>query len=759
MTRENIETIYRLSPVQQGMLFHTLYAQQEGIYFEQFSLRFGPGFDPSLFERLLQELLDCNPVLRTAFAWEGLEEPVQIVHRRVKLPFEVLDWRDVPEEEKEARLQAFTAEDRRRGFELLRPPLIRLTAIRLRDDSWCVVWSHHHLIIDGWSAGLLIQETNSLYAAAVAGRPLQVQKRRPFRDFIVWLRAQDLSQSEEYWRRVLRGFTTPTPLGVDQPAVPGRRQDLGRESEAALIPELESEGLKAWARKNRLTLSTVLRGAWALVLSRYSGEDDLVFGLTVSGRPSSIPGVEAMLGCFINTLPVRVRVPGGERVEPWLQGLQADQEELRRYEHSPLVDVLGWSEIPRPTPLFESIFVFEGFMDTPHKGVFQRTNYPLALIVGPDREIVLRVDYERERFEPATIGRLLGHLQAALAAFMEVPERRLQEIEILAEAERLELDAWNRTHVAYPLGSGLLHELIARQVERTPDAVAVTFEGDSVTYRELDERAGRLAGHLRRLGVSPEVRVGICAERSCELVVGLLGILQAGGAYVPLDPSYPADRLAYMLADSAVPVLLTQRRFLDVLPDHEARVVCLDEPLAPLTDTGAFMAEPGEVRPDNLAYVIYTSGSTGRPKGAMNSHRGIVNRLLWMQETYSLTAEDRVLQKTPFSFDVSVWEFFWPLITGAQLVVAKPGGHQDAAYLVELIKETGITTLHFVPSMLGVFLAEGGVSECRSIRQVMASGEALTAELVRRCYERMAWVRLHNLYGPTEAAVDVTAWE
>jgi amino acid adenylation domain-containing protein len=754
MNRENVESIYRLSPVQQGMLFLTLYSPGEGVYFEQFNATFGETFQPAVFQRVWQEAVDRHPILRTSFVWEGLEEPVQVVHRRVEIPFEILDWRGVAEEEKAAKLAEFLIGLRRQGFDLVQPPLMRLVVIRLQDDVFRVVWSYHHLILDGWSVGLLMAEVIALYHATAEGKtPPPAQARRPFRDYIAWLRQQDLAQAEAYWRKILAGFTTPTPMGVDRPSGRMPPAETGRDMRSALVPEGETDALKAWARENRLTLSTVVQGAWSLVLSRYSGEEDVVFGVTVSGRPPSLPGVDAMLGCFINTLPLRVQVPGGDQVCGWLLGLQADQVEMRRYEQSPLVQVLGWSDVPRPTPLFESIFVFEGFTETPREGVFQRTGYPLTLVVGPDRELVLRMDYELERFEPAVIDRLLGHLQSALATFLAAPDRTLEDIDILTPAERQQLAGWSATAVRYEGADRLLHEIIAARVATQPGAVAVIFEETSLTYGELDARAGRLARRLRSLGVGPEVLVGVCAERSLEMVVALFGVLKAGGAYVPLDPSYPADRLAYMLADSRVPVLLTQESVRGRLPDLAARVLLLDGE----DEEGLPEGEAPAVTPDNVAYMIYTSGSTGRPKGAMNTHRAIVNRLLWMQDALGLDPTDRVLQKTPFSFDVSVWEFFWPLMMGACLVVAKPGGHQDPAYLVDEIARQGVTTLHFVPSMLQVFLEARGLERCATLRRVVCSGEALPAELARRFYE-VSTAPLINLYGPTEAAVDVSVW-
>jgi len=315
------------------------------------------------------------------------------------------------------------------------------------------------------------------------------------------------------------------------------------------------------------------------------------------------------------------------------------------------------------------------------------------------------------------------HFQVLLEGIVRNPQARVDQLPLLTEPERHQLLVeWNDTATEYP-SDKCIHELFDRQVSRTPDAVAVVFEEEQLTYRELNSRANQLAHYLQELGVEPEVLVGICVERSIEMVVGLLGILKAGGAYVPLDPNYPAERLAYMLADAAVSVLLTQEHLLSSLPEHQAQVLCLDR------DWSVIALEKQEnplveIKPENLAYTIYTSGSTGKPKGAMNTHAGISNRLLWMQDAYKLTRDERVLQKTPFSFDVSVWEFFWPLLAGATIVVAKPNGHKDSAYLAKLIADEGVTTLHFVPSMLQVFLLEPDLSNCDCLQRVIGSGFA-----------------------------------
>ncbi|MBW3656193.1 MAG: amino acid adenylation domain-containing protein, partial [Gemmatimonadetes bacterium] len=385
--------------------------------------------------------------------------------------------------------------------------------------------------------------------------------------------------------------------------------------------------------------------------------------------------------------------------------------------------------------------------------------FDLALAMGEVNGVFAgTLRYDADLFDAATIRRMAAQLARLLDAASAAPETPLSRLDLLpADEARQVVAGFNATDVRYADAHLSLHRLVEAQAARTPEAVAVVFEDERITYGELDRRANRLAHRLRRLGVVRETRVGVCLERSVEMVAGLLGVLKAGGAYVPVDPGYPAERISWMLADSAVPVLLTQARLADALPEHAAHVVRVDADW-PGIEREPESAPPVEVPADGLAYVIYTSGSTGRPKGAMNAHRGIVNRLLWMQAEYGLGAADVVLQKTPFSFDVSVWEFFWPLMAGARLVMARPQGHKDPAYLSAVIEREGVTTLHFVPSMLRAFLEHGDAARCGSVRRVMSSGEALPADVAARFFRALPRAELHNLYGPTEAAVDVTHW-
>ncbi len=780
LTLQNVADVYPLSPVQNGMLFHSLVAPESGVYVNQVTCTLPAEVDRRLFRQSWERLVARHGVLRTAFLWDGLDAPLQVVRRSCALPWQDLDWRDLPAAEQERRFAELRHGERHTALPLDQAPLARFSLIRLGREL-AFVWTFHHLLLDGWSLPLVVQELVSVYAALRESREPELPPAPPFGDYIAWLQRQESAPAERFWRRELAGFTAPNPLGIAPPL--GTAGISGYAEHEILVSREVTAELQAVAARHKLTLQAVTLGAWAVLVSRYSGDEDVVFGNVVSGRPAALPGVETMVGMFINTLPVRARVNGAEPLAPWLQGLQERQLARQEFEHSPLAQVQRWSEVPAGSPLFEALYVFENYPhledaeDSEDAGdggpgslrignlqFFESTNYPLTLTLTPADRISLHLTSDRARVDAEAAPRLLQHFAALLAGMVAEPERRLGDLGLLTAAETLQLRAWNATATAYPLDRPL-NAWIEDQTGRSPDAVAVAFEAEQLTYGELDRQAERLARRLQALGCGPESRVGVLLERSLELLVTLLGILKAGAAYVPLDPDHPADRLAFQDRDARLRWIVTRAGLADRLPSAEDRLLFLEPGDR---DLGDFERDRGplsvRVDPDHPAYVLYTSGSTGRPKGAVISHRAIVNRLLWMQEAFGLSAEDRVLQKTPASFDVSVWELFWPLMTGARLVVARPGGHRDNAYLAQLIAGEGITVLHFVPSMLQLFLEEPGAGECRSLRDVVCSGEALTPKLVRRFASRLGHPghpghpRLHNLYGPTEAAVDVTSW-
>lgn len=772
---KNIEAIYPLSPMQEGMLFHTLYEPESGVYFEQLSFTLHGNLDISAFEQAWAKVVERHPVLRTLFVWENRTQPLQVVLKQVNLPWTYLDWCSLSSLEQEQQLEVFLESDRNKGFALNKAPLIRCTLIKLAKGTYKFIESSHHILTDGWCLPIIYKEVFAFYEALKIGKDLYLPPTRPYSDYIAWLQQQDKNLAIAHWQKDLSGFLASTSLLKGQILPPNSQQKKTYQELSLHLSATATATLKSLAQKHRITVSTFITGAWSLLLSRYSGEKDIMFGATVSGRPPSLLGVESMVGLFINTLPVRVQVDSESELLPWLLQLQEQQVEREQYSYISLPQMQRLSEVPPGTSLFESIVVLKNYsegdklfsppddLQIADMGGIERTNYPLTLEVMLGEELSARITYECDangglcqRFNADMIARMGDHFLTLLSGMIDNPRVRLYELPLLTADQRQQLLVeWNDTAKEYPQDK-CIHQLFEAVVEQYPDAVAVVFEEEQLTYRELNAWANQLAHYLQTLGVKSDVMVGIYVERSLEMVVGLLGILKAGGAYLPLDPSYPIDRLQYMVEDSAVSVLLTQERLVQSLPLHQAHIVCLD---ASLETACQNKANPvSGVTTDNLAYIIYTSGSTGKPKGVMNIHKGICNRLLWMQDTYQLTSADRVLQKTPFSFDVSVWEFFWPLLTGARLVIAQPDGHRDSDYLVKAIAQQQITTLHFVPSMLQIFLEAPGIESCTCLKRVICSGEALPKELQERFFNRLQ-CELHNLYGPTEAAIDVTFWQ
>jgi amino acid adenylation domain-containing protein/non-ribosomal peptide synthase protein (TIGR01720 family) len=767
MSKKNIEDIYPLSPVQQGMLFHSLSAPETGVYVEQLICTLHGDLDVAAFERAWAAVLARHTVLRTLFVWNRGEKPLQVVRRSVRLPFEQYDWRGLSHAEQERRLDDLLEKDRRRGFNLSEAPLMRLALARTAAERFQLLWSSHHLILDGWSVPLILKEVFDFYEAFHQGRELRLKPCRPFRDYVIWLKRQDLSQAERYWRETLRGFTEPTPLMPDQCIVESGHVGTAFAEQQERLPRHLTDALHGLARQHHLTLSTLAQGAWALLLSRYSGEPDVVFGVTVSGRATNLEGVESMVGLLINTLPLRVRVKGEEPLLSWLKEVQRRQGELTQYEYSPLAQVRNWSDVLRGTDLFQSIHVFENYPLDPavfgqHGGIriadvraLERNNYPLTIAVMPGAEMSLHVAYDTRRFRAATVARMLGHMRSLLEGVAAHPDRRVRELPWLTEAETsFLLKDCNRTRSAHAK-ERRVHELFEAQAERTPDALALISGQERLTYGELNRRANQLAHYLRGLGVRSQVRVGLLLARSAELVVSLLAVWKAGGAYVPLDPSYPGGRLAHVMADAQPWVLLTERSLLKTLAETRARVVCLDtqreiisrQRVEPLCDTP---------ETDGLAYVIYTSGSTGKPKGVMVGHRALGNHLRWMAEEFPLSESDRVLQKYSISFDTSVLEMCYPLLCGAGLVFAEAGGEYDARYLLDLMEEQGVTAIDVVPSMLKALVTDAGLERCRRLRQITCGGEALDPRLVERVRELLDEVTLANMYGPTEATIGAT---
>ncbi|MFP2930364.1 amino acid adenylation domain-containing protein, partial [Pyxidicoccus sp. 3LG] len=759
-----VEDVFPLSPLQHGLLFHALLAPGEDLYLEQLSWAIRSPLDAPALKRAWETVVAQDTALRTRFEWEGLAEPVQVVHPRVELPWTELDWRDVSATEQPARLEAFLEEERTRPFELRQAPLLRVALIRLGESSWHCSWSFHHLLLDGWSMGRVLQQLFTAYAALSRGQLPRLEPVPSHHAYASWLRQQQLTRSESWWRQTLEGITAPTPLPAAR-ATPRPGAAEGRELTLRL-PSATTSTLQAFVRRHELTLNTLVQAAWALVLQRYSDEEDVVFGVTVSGRPAELPGVEEMVGLFINSLPARVRVEPGAEVVPWLRQLQTQQVELRQHEHCPLVQVQAWSQVPRGTPLFESLVVFENYpvdaaireralgVTVTDVRMRERTNYPLLLMAIPGTELELQLAYDTARHDGETASRLLGHVRLALEELTAREAGRLRDVTLLPPEERQRiLVAWNNTR--RDTGESCVSALFEAQAARTPEAAALTDGTSHLSYRELNQRANQLARRLRLAGVSAEVLVGLHLERSPETVIALLAVLKAGGAWLPLDPAYPAERLALMLEDSGAALLLTRGLPGSRVFSASVRVIDLDAELKhAATEPVGDLPTPGG--PSHLAYVLYTSGTTGRPKGTLITHRSLANHATWMGATYELGAGDRQLQLASLSFDASVAELFSTLLSGATLVLAPPAAHRDPATLAQVLERERITVMQAVPSLLRVLLDEGALAGATHLRWLLSGGEALPAALVSRLREALPRTRLSNNYGPTETTIDAT---
>ena len=768
MTKGNIEDFYPLSPAQQGILFHSLYQPESGVYFGQLLCVLRGDLNVSALRNSWQKVVERHPILRTCFVWENLKEPVQAVRKQAGLSWQQMDWRSLSASAQQQQLETFLKADREQGFDLKSAPLIRITLAQLETDSFQFILSHHHLVLDGWSLAIVLEEVFAFYQAFSQGEELHLKRPRPYRDYIAWLHQQDLSAAESFWRQTLKGFAAPTAIGRGNIVAGNRLESSGEQQ--VIFSATATAALQSAARQHQLTLNTLVQAAWALLLSRYSGEEDVVFGTVVSGRPPELMGAESVVGLFVNPLPVRVKIDPQDSILSCLKELQAQQVEARQYEYSPLVEVQGWSEVPRSLPLFESFVVFENYpsdaslqekiqnLKVENIRSWETTNYPLTVMAMPGAQLTLKIGYSSSLFEDAAIARMLGHLHTLLEEMTANPERKLSELSLLSAAERQQLLVpWNDTQADYPRNSSI-HELFAAQTERTPDAVAAICENEQLTYRELNAKANQIAHYLQSLGVKPEVLVGICLERSLSMLVAILGILKVGAAYVPLDPAYPQERRSFMLADAKVPVLLTQKNLLETLPEHSAKVVCIDaewQEICREIDRNPAV----KVEAENLAYVLYTSGSTGTPKGVLGTHRGTVNRCFW--NPYPFIESDICCQKTSLNFVDSVWEIFAPLLHGLPTVIIRDRSVKDINQFLQTLSKQKVTRLVLVPSLLRAILDAFPDLDRRlpQLKYWICSGETLPIELCQQFREQMPQRVLINLYGSSEVAADVTWYD
>jgi amino acid adenylation domain-containing protein len=761
---------YPLSPAQQRIWFFKELAPTVPLYSESEAVRLLGDLKVDAMERALDKIVARHEILRTTIRIIE-ERPTAIVHDNWPLRLKRIDLSILASAQREAEVKRLLIEEPQRSYDLEAEPGIRMTLLRLDSREHVFILMMHHIICDRWSMGVFWREFAALYAAFSRGKPLALPPLPiHYGDYAVWQqhRAAELGFAEDlaYWEDNLRGSPALLELPADRTRPPVRSY-RGARCRFKLKPVL-AKTLRNCSRREKTSLFTFLTTALNVLLHRYTGSEDILLGIPIADRDRE--ELRSVIGFLIDTHVLRTGLSADITFRELMARVQNGLLELYNHRHVPfdqVVSALRRESNLSYSPLFQvmvnwrdrdqqlSFIGLDGLVVESLLAENRTSKFDLTLVVTDIGEdgIQLEIEYNTDLFEDGSIVRMFGHYRTLLEAITQDPDQRIATIPLLTNAERRQLADWNNTEVEVPRDT-CVQELFEAQVERAPHAVAVEFEGKRLTYAELNERANQIAHHLREIGVGPDDLVGVCMERSLEMVTALYGVLKAGGAYVPIDPEYPAERIAFMLEDSRAPVLLTQRLLAERLPRHDSKLICIDTDWDQI-GTAKTTNPPPIVSADNLAYVIYTSGSTGRPKGAMNAHRGVTNRLLWMQRQYPLTEADTILQKTPSSFDVSVWEFFWPLLAGARLLVAKRGGHRDPAYLVDLIVKKQVTVVHFVPPMLRLFLEQPGAERCVSLRHVVCSGEVLPFDLQEKFFNLLP-AQLHNLYGPTEAAVDVT---
>jgi acyl-coenzyme A synthetase/AMP-(fatty) acid ligase len=758
LARDGLEDVWPLAPLQEGMLVHALHDGVAGMYGQQISFELRGEPDAAALAHAWRAVAQRHASLRLEFAWEELAVPRQIVRREVEVPFESLDWSGFAAEEQALHWTDWLAADRRRGFALDAAPLWRVTLFKFGAGRWRLVWSHHHLLLDGWSLPIVFRDVLAAYAA-----PGMLLPAAPsYRSYLAWLAQREPLAAEGFWRGYLAGYRPPPALVFGRaPAGPRAGSSAHRSVQAALSSE-KTAALKRFAQQREITLSTCAQAAWAFVLARHLGIEETGFGLVVSGRPPEVAGVESIVGLFINTLPLRVRVPAGECTATWLQRLQAQTAALREFEASRLVDIQGWSGVPRGQPLFESVLIFESYpvdaaLAAPVGGLelgpvdsFEHTNYPLNLYVMPGEGLVLRLDYAESRFTDEAMRALTDQVAWVLTSLADAADGPVAAISLQAPAVAAQNAAtWNDTARVPWIRLPVAQRFVV-QAQHTPHAAAVVDGDTTLTFAELDARSNLLARFLRDRGARPGRLVGICLERSPEMVVALLAILKAGAAYVPLDPAFPPARLAIMREDSGLALAVTDAagaalpglfppEVTCVRPDAEAAAIAAQSDLPVMHASGS----------DELAYVIFTSGSTGRPKGVQVTQGNLANFLTHFAASPGLEAGDTLLAVTTLSFDIAALELFLPLVTGAQLVIARREVAADARALAAMLATRQVNLMQATPATWRLLLADDWYP-ARSLR-AWCGGEAMPTDLAAALLARGCEV--WNLYGPTETTI------
>ena len=759
-----------LSYAQQRLWFLQQLEPDSPFYNIPSALRLQGNLNVSILESCFNRIIQRHEILRTKFiSIDG--KATQIVTPELNLSLPVIDLSHLPAQEKQIEARRLINLEAQTPFNLETPPLLRTSLLRLDKAEYILLFTMQHIVSDGWSTDILIGEVVSLYQSLINNQPLTLPPITiQYADYALWqrqwLQGDVLNKQLNFWQQQLADIPSVLPLPTDKPR-PHIQSYRGTKQSFVISSEITT-ALKTLCQQENCTLYMMLLAAFKVLLYRYTATEDIVVGSPIANRNRT--EIETLIGFFVNTLVLRTNLANNPNFREVLARVKDSTLSASTNQDVPfdLVVEAVTKESQRSlshTPLFQVMFVLQNAiqsnLELPDLNwesleiEATTTKFDLTLLIEEtETELKACWEYSTDLFNPDTISRMTGHFQTLLSGIVANPQQSITQLPLLTTQEQQLLIQWNATEADYPLGK-CIHQLFDTQAAKTPEAVAVIFENSQLTYRELNSKANQLADYLQEKGVKSDILVGICLERSLEMVISLLAILKAGGAYLPLDPSYPPERLQFMVEDSNLSVLLTQEKLLDLIPNSSAKIICLDREWENIAQNPGINSV-NTVTPDNLAYVIYTSGSTGKPKGVMIPHRALTNHMQWMQHELPLNSADKVLQKTLFSFDASVWEFYAPLLVGGTLVLAKPDGHHEPDYLIELIIEKQITILQLVPSLLRVLLEENAIAFCQSLRRVFCGGENLPRELQQQFYQQLNHCQLYNLYGPTEATIDTT---
>ncbi|TGV30039.1 non-ribosomal peptide synthetase, partial [Mesorhizobium sp. M00.F.Ca.ET.186.01.1.1] len=757
MSRKKVDNIYPLTPMQEGMLFHSLLDEGSESYFEQMRFTIKGLIDPAILEQSLNALIERHDILRTVFLLEKVQKPRQIVLRERKTKVQVLDITHLSEEEQAACLEDFAQKDRQTSFDLAKDVLIRLTLVRTSADTHTLFWSHHHILLDGWCIPIVLNDFFQIYQQRKGGLPVELGPVYPYSTYISWLGKQDAEEAKASWAEYISGYE-PTSFIHKQ----GGKNNYRQAELVFAIEQALTDSLNKLAKQLQVTVNNLFRAIWGLMLQRQCNTEDVVFGSVVSGRPSHLPNVEQMVGLFINTVPIRVQAGAEQTFSELVKQVQQEALSLAKYHYLSLADIQGNQQLIDHILLFQNYPMGQQFLTRlnqyneeftlTHLSAFEQTNYDLNVMVTPSDVITIKYVYNAAVFSEEQLLHISRQLTTIMTQVTNAPDILLQKLEVVDPAEKqLQLHSFNDTYRHYPTDK-LIHQMFEERAEREPERIALVMGEQVLTYRELNEKANQLAKLLRARGIGPESMVSLLTERSAEMMIAILAIFKAGGAYLPIDPAHPEERRAQLLRDGQVRFVLTQSWLAERL-GWPADIQCL---AVDRVEGSASSLLSFPERPEDLAYVIYTSGSTGAPKGVMIDHRGAVNTILDINERFAVSTTDKVLALSNLNFDLSAYDVFGLLAAGGTIVMPDAAKAKDPAHWIEWLEQEQVTVWNTVPALMQMLIeyaAGQKASVAPSLRLVLLSGDWIPLDLPDKIKAYFPHAQVIGLGGATEASI------